>query len=426
MIKLKGLRWWIIGLIGLATIINYIDRNALAVMWPDISKDLGMDKSDYANIVSIFMIAYAISHTLSGKLYDWIGTRFGFVISILVWSAGCMLHAIARGVLSFSIFRAILGLGEAGNWPGATKSNAEWFPVKERAFAQGIFGASASVGAIISAPLIAILYLGFGWKMTFFIVGACGILWLVPWLFINKAGPEKHPWLSEEDRQYILNGQRPEPEESKEIKENQVSGWGKLLTYRQTWAVLLARFFIDPVWWLFLTWLPIYLAEQFGFNIKQIGLFAWVPYVGGAVGALTGGGIAGYFIGKGWGVNRSRKTTIIAGGLFMFIPLFFTAFAGSPLTAVLLIAIILFGFQFAMTNIQTLISDFYSGKAVGSVMGMSGTTSTLGVLIAIQLVPVITKTSYVPFFILAALVVPLGILSVFLGGKVKRVDIKLN
>ncbi|GAH51080.1 unnamed protein product, partial [marine sediment metagenome] len=156
-------------------------------MWPRISDELGMDKSDYANIVSLFMIAYAVSHTLSGRIYDWIGTRLGFLMSITIWSIGIMLHGIARSVLSFSFFRVILGFGEAGNWPGATKSNAEWFPVKERALAQGIFNAGSAGGAIISFPLIGLLYGSFGWRATFVVIGAAGLLWLLPWLIINKS-----------------------------------------------------------------------------------------------------------------------------------------------------------------------------------------------------------------------------------------------
>ena len=167
-----GLRWWIIGLIATATVINYIDRTSLAVMWPDISKELDLSKDQYATIVASFMIAYALGQALSGRLFDWVGTRMGFVLSIFVWSVSCGLHGIARGIASFSFFRSMLGLSEAGNWPGATKASAEWFPIKERAFAQGIFNAGASLGAVMSAPLIAFLYLWLGWKATFVVVAS--------------------------------------------------------------------------------------------------------------------------------------------------------------------------------------------------------------------------------------------------------------
>ena len=188
--KVKGLRWWIIALICLATVINYIDRTAFGVMWPEMGKDLGMDESDYAIMLNIFMITYAAGKFLSGKLYDMIGTRMGFVVSIVVWSLAAVFHAFAKGLVSLSLVRGLLGLGEAGNWPGAVKSNGEWFPIKERAIAQGIFNAGASLGSVIAPALIAVLYSQFGWRTTFIILGAAGLLWIIPWLFINKAKPD--------------------------------------------------------------------------------------------------------------------------------------------------------------------------------------------------------------------------------------------
>lgn len=421
--KIKGLRWYIIVLVALATVINYIDRGALSIMWPQISKDLGLSKEAYSAIAILFTAAYAISQTLSGKLYDWVGTRAGFVISIVVWSISAILHGIARGVASFSLFRFTLGLGEAGNWPGATKSNAEWFPVKERALAQGIFNSGASIGSVISPPLIAYLYLWFGWQMTFVILGAAGLLWIIPWLYFNKTTPDKHPWITEEEREYILSGSKPD-DGSKE-NEERVPGWLELLSYKQTWSVLVSRFFLDPIWWLFVFWLPIYLADNFGFDIKQIGLFAWVPYVGAAGGAVVGGWLAGRMIHAGWTTNKARKWTITIGGLFMLPSLVLTSVASTPLIAVLLIAVILFGFQVAIGNIQTLPSDFFSGKSVGSIAGLGGTTAAFGVILTTWIVPVITKTSYVPFFLLGAILVPLGVASVFiLGGNIKRIEIK--
>lgn len=415
------LRWIVVSLVAIATVINYIDRNALAIMWPAISEDLGMDQSDYALIVSFFMVGYAIGHSLFGKIFDMIGTRLGFVLAIVVWSISIMLHAVARGVLSLGLVRAMLGVSEAGNWPGATKSNAEWFPIKERALAQGIFNSGASVGAIVSAPVIALLYLQFGWQGTFIVVGLLGFLWLVPWLFVYKAPPERHPWLTDEERDYILSGQKAE-KLSEEDSEQAAPGWGEMLRYRQSWAVISSRFFLDPVWWLFVSWLPIYLADQFGFDIAQIGLFAWVPYVGAALGAIFGGWLAGRLIKSGWTVNAARKLTITLGGVIMMPMLIATAFASTPLAAVLLIAIILFGFQLAIGNIQTLPSDFFAGKSVGSLAGVGGTAAVLGVLITTNMVPVMTQESYVPFFLLGALLVPLAVASVWIfGGRIEPV-----
>ncbi|PWJ58462.1 ACS family hexuronate transporter-like MFS transporter [Dyadobacter jejuensis] len=402
--KVGGLRWWIIALIAIATIINYIDRNALAVMWPGIAEDLQLDKEQYAVVVSFFMIAYGISQSISGRLFDKVGTRVGFVISITIWSIAAALHTVARGLGSFALFRALLGLGEAGNWPGATKSNAEWFPVRERAFAQGLFNSGASLGAVISAPLIAYFYESIGWRGTFLLIGALGLLWVIPWWIINKATPDKHPWLSESERMYILDGQAPavkDTEKALSVKE--------MLGYKQSWAVILSRFCLDPIWWLFISWLPIYLHDQFGFDIKQIGAFAWFPYVGAAIGSLGGGWLVGLLIRKGWPVIKARKICITLGGIIMLPALIASAFVHSAEEAMLAIFVALMGFQIAIGNIQTLPSDFFSGKSVGTLAGISGTSAVLGVLVTTWLVPVMTKVSYVPFFGMAALLVPLGI-----------------
>jgi MFS transporter, ACS family, hexuronate transporter len=415
--KIKGLRWWIISLIGLATVINYIDRNALAVMWPGVSKDVGLDKSHYALLVSLFMVSYGISQSLSGRIFDRIGTRLGFVFSIVVWSVAVALHSTARSLSSFGVFRALLGFGEAGNWPGAAKSNAEWFPIKERAFAQGIFNAGASLGAVISAPLIAYSYDLVGWKTTFILVGGLGFLWILPWYIINKAVPSQHPWLSDEEKKYILEGQQI----NNSTTEERVLSVKELLSFRQSWSVILSRFMLDPIWWLFVSWLPIYLNDRFNFDIKQIGAFAWFPYVGAAIGSLGGGWLAGRFIGMGWSVNKARKTCIMMGSILMLPALIASAFANSPEAAMVTIFIALMGFQITINNIQTLPSDFFSGKSVGTLAGIGGTSAVFGVLISTWLVPVLTKESYTPFFIMAAILVPIGTFMVmWLSGEIKK------
>ncbi len=419
--KINGLRWLIITLIGIATVINFIDRNALAVMWPGISKELGMDKSQYAFVISCFMIAYGISQSLSGRLYDKIGTRLGFVVSIAVWSVAAMIHSLARGVLSFSIFRALLGMGEAGNWPGAAKSNAEWFPIKERAFAQGIFNAGASLGAVISAPLIAYFYATVGWQTTFILIGLLGFLWIIPWWLINKAAPTKHPWITDGEQNYILEGQKSAGFTTTQAEEKALT-MGEILQYRQSWSIILSRFFLDPIWWLFVSWLPIYLNDRFGFDVKQIGTFAWMPYVGAMIGSLGGGWLSGRLMGEGWSVNRTRRFCIALGGCLMFPALIASAFAATPLIAMATMFVALMGFQVAIGNIQTLPSDFFSGKNVGTLAGLGGTSAILGVLITTWLVPSLTKNGYTPFFALATLLVPLGMAMIFwLSGEIKRV-----
>ncbi|MGX9460469.1 MFS transporter [Shewanella sp. A14] len=421
--KLKHLRWLVVTLVALATVINYIDRSALAIMWPGIAEDLGLDKSDYANIITVFMISYAIGQSLFGKIFDAIGTRLGFLLSIVVWSVSIALHAVAASVTSFAIFRAMLGLGEAGNWPGATKANAEWFPIKERALAQGIFNSGASLGSIIAPPFIAFLYAFLGWQATFIVVGSLGIIWIIPWMIIYKSAPDAHPWITEEERQHILTGQQcsTEQQEAKEY----VPTMGQLLRHRQAWGVIAARFFIDPIWWLFVAWLPLYLNEKFGFDVKQIGAFAWLPYVGAAVGALFGGWFSGHLMHRGWSVNKARRGVIVLGCMVMLPSLLLTSLAATPWMAMGLIALILFGFQTAIGNVQTLPSDYFSGKTVGTLAGISGTSAVLSVIITIQLVPMMTKGGdYGPFFILGAALVPLALISLWLGGKIQQVKRK--
>lgn len=419
--KIKGLRWFVLALVATATVINYVDRNALAIMWPGISEELGMDKNDYALILSFFMVGYALGQSLFGKIFDMIGTRFGFLLSISIWSIAIALHAAVKTATAFAFVRFGLAVGEAGNWPGATKANAEWFPIRQRALAQGIFNSGASVGAVVSAPLIALLYLSLGWKATFLLIAVLGLIWIVPWMVLYQSGPGSHPWLTDEERQLILGGQQVKKTDGSDA-EMCSPGWMQMLRYRQSWSVILSRFFLDPVWWLFVSWLPIYLADQFGFDVKQIGMFAWVPYVGAAFGAVFGGWLAGWLLRRGWSVNRARKFTITLGGIIMLPSLLATAVAATPLIAVLLIALILFGFQIAIGNIQTLPSDFFAGKSVGSLAGVSGTAAVLGVLITIWLVPVITQQSYVPFFVMGAILVPLAILSIWiLGGRIEPV-----
>jgi ACS family hexuronate transporter-like MFS transporter len=410
---MKGnFRWVIVTLVALATIINYIDRGALAVLWPEISADLGLTKTDYAIIINVFTFAYAFGQTLFGKIFDWIGTRLGFVLAIGVWSLATILHAAAKSLLTFSLFRGLLGVSEAGNWPGATKANAEWFPIKERALAQGIFNSGAAIGGIVSAPIVGLLFIWFGsWQATFIVIGVLGLLWLVPWLVVYKSGPQTHPWLDEAEREYILTGQRNE--ETHQVAEYAPSS-REILSRKESWGVIMASFFLDPIWWLFVGWLPLYLNETYGFGVAEIAKYAAVPYVGAMFGAWFGGLLAQNRIKAGWSVNRTRKSVIGLGGLIMLVCLLLTIKASTPLTAVLLMAAILFGFQTAVGNIQTLPSDFYSGESVGSLAGFAGTAAKLAVVLLNFLIPVITVKSYAPAFAVGAGLAIMTVLSVLI------------
>lgn len=485
--KIKGLRWWIIGLIMLITIINYLDRGTLNYMWvanieyklvdkidadqklnqaqfvtetnnyllvskrgeeiiqkaenvsfknngetvvnrQGIAYDLGIvdknasveesskqAKDMLGQITIFFMIAYGFSQLFSGKLYDKIGTRRGFVVSVLIWGTADALTSLAQGKFSLTTFRMMLGLGEAGPWPGATKSNAEWFPQKERAFAQGLFGAAASIGSILAPIVILMLYISIGWKLTFVVVGTLGLLWLIPWLIINKKGPKEHKWITEDEREYILSGQP----ENKVVNERAKS-WGELLVNKKNYSVILGRFFLDPIWWMFVTFLPMYLVEEFNLNIKELAFSAWVPYVGAMIGSISGGWFSGYLIRKGQTVDRARKTAMLLGGIIIIPAVIASVLAPNAVLAVILMAFVLGGFQFTMTNIQTLPSDLHGGKSVGSLAGLGGASAVLGTIIAILFAGQIT--SWPLLFGLLAALVPLSLISIFLTvGKIEQI-----
>ena len=433
--KLKGLRWWVVALIALATVINYIDRQSLTVLWPQISKDLFPDESDferkqiYSTISVIFVFSYAFGQAIFGKIFDWIGTRLGFVLSIGVWSVATAFHAIAGSLTSFAIFRSILGIAEAGNWPGAAKGNAEWFPTKERALAQGIFNSGAAIGGIIAIPIIATLTIFFDWKMIFVIIGLVGLLWLIPWLYLVKSPPKNHPWITDKEREYILSGQRNQDlDEDGDPDEGYTPNTAELLSKKQSWGVIIASAAIDPIWWLFVFWIPIYLSEVYGMDVKGIGIYGWVPYVGAMLGAWFGGLFAQNRLKAGWSVDKTRKTVITIGCLIMLPSLLAMANPGEPIVAVLIMAVILFGFQTAIGNVQTLPSDFFGGKTVGTLSGFSGMAAKLAVAGLTSLVPWLTKGgNYTPVFVIGAALAILALASVWiLCGKIEPLKPKLK
>jgi ACS family hexuronate transporter-like MFS transporter len=485
--KVKGLRWWIIGLIMLITIINYLDRGTLNYMWvanieyklvdniqadanenqaqfmsqdgtyvliskrgekivqkadmvnfkddgkivvnrQGIAYELGIvDKNASAEeasrqakeelgiITIFFMIAYGLSQLFSGKLYDRIGTRRGFVASVLVWGLADALTSLSQGKVSLTGFRMMLGLGEAGPWPGATKSNAEWFPQKERAFAQGLFGAAASIGSILAPIVILSLYMSIGWKMTFVVVGVLGISWLIPWLIINTKGPKEHKWITDEEREYIISNQ-PESKVVNEVGKT----WTELLGNRKNYSVILGRFFLDPIWWMFVTFLPMYLVEEFNLNIKELAFSAWVPYLGAMIGSIAGGWFSGFLIRNGSTVDRARKTAMLIGGFVVVPSVIASVMVPNATLAVILMAFVLGGFQFMMTNIQTLPSDLHGGKSVGSLAGLGGASAVLGTILAILFAGQIS--SWPLLFGLLSALVPMSLISIFLTiGKIEQI-----
>jgi ACS family hexuronate transporter-like MFS transporter len=413
---IHGLRWWIAGLIFLATLINFVNRLTISVLAPIITEQLKLSNLEFASITNSFLIAYTASQALSGKLYDRVGNRRGFTISIVVWSLASMLHAFATGLFSLNCFRFLLGLGEAGNWPGAAKVIAEWFPVRQRALGMAIFNSGSSIGSVVAPPVIVALQLRFGWQATFLAVGALGFLWLALWLAFYHP-PAQHPRITPEELALIGEDRAPGvPLGSAALS------WPELLRYRQTWAIVLARFCCDPVWWLYITWLPLYLYKVHGFSLKQIGLFAWVPYVAADAGSLFGGWMSGHLISRGWSANLARKSVIVFGMLCMCagLPAAFAHTAGAALAA---IAVVLFGFQIWINNVQTLPSDYFPESAVGSVAGLGGMGAGIGAILFTQTTGfVVDHFSYTPMLIAAGLLPLLGTALLFaLGGRIKRV-----
>ena len=406
--KIKNLRWWVITLVALATVINYIDRQALSVLWPfmgsDIYPEMNADqlKQVLGTVSVVFLFSYAIGQAVFGKIFDWIGTRLGFVLSIGVWSIATALHAFAQGVLTFSLFRAILGISEAGNWPGAAKANAEWFPTNERALAQGIFNSGAAIGGIISVPLIAYLAIFLHWKVIFVLVGLVGLLWLIPWMVLVKSPPIKHPWITDEERDYILSGQtNQDPEDA--VADDYIPSYGQMLSHKQSWGVIIATAAIDPIWWLFIVWIPTYLAEVYNLDVKGLVIIGWVPYVGAMFGAWFGGFLALNRINAGWSVNKTRKSVIVLGCLIMLPALLMLSNPGSANTAVLIMAVILFGFQTSIGSIQTLPSDLLGKASVGSLAGFAGMTAKFSAAALTAAVPFLTAgANYQNVFILGA------------------------
>ena len=407
-----------IALVFLATVINYIDRQTLSVLKTAISEDLGLSNADYAAIQNSFLAFYGISQLVSGRLYDVIGTRNGFIFSIVVWSLAALAHAAARTAGAFSLFRAALGFGEAGNWPGAAKMVGEWFPVRERALGMGIFNTGAAVGGALSPPIIASLATLYGWRTAFVVTAALGFVWLALWLVLYRT-PAHHPWITEAERAHILDGAAPS-----RSGPDWRPGWLQLLKYRQTWAVVMGRFLTDPIWWLYIFWLPSYLQEARGFSLQQVGQSAWVPFLAAGIGALSGGYASGALIAHGWTVDRARKIVMAVGAILTSAGVLAMR-ADDPYVALGWMALVLFGFQIWVNNLQTLPSDFFPTTAVGSVFGLGGAAAALAsVLFTWGTGQVVDAFGYTPVFLVSAILGPLGLLvTIVLAGTIRRVTL---
>jgi ACS family hexuronate transporter-like MFS transporter len=412
---IRGLRWWIVGMVFMLTVINYIDRMTLSVLAPTIRAEFGMSNESYSRVVTAFLIGYTISQALSGRVLDRIGTRIGFMVFVGIWTIASMLHAFARSVVQLSAFRLMLGVGEAGNWPGAAKVVAEWFPVRERAFGMAIFNSGSTVGAVLAPPVIAWVALTWGWRRAFFIGAGLSALVMILWYFLFRR-PELHPRLSPEECQYILSDQGP-PNEAAPRK------WASLFRHRQVWAVIAGRFFTDPIWWFLISWLPNYLKSERGFTLAMIGLLAWIPFLFADLGNLVGGGASSLLIRRGWSVNSARKTVMVTSVLL--VPVGVLAVVTTRLDAIAIagISLIAFAFQSWIVNLHTIPSDCFPKQDVGSVFGIGGTSAGIASVIFTLLIGwIVDHFSYTPVYIIVGLMAPLGaVLFLTIMGRIEPI-----
>jgi len=385
-------RWVICALLFFATTINYIDRQVLGILAPDLQRSIGWSEIEYGNIVTAFQAAYAIGLLVTGRLLDRMGTRLGFALAITLWSVAAMFHAAARSALGFGIARFWLGLGEAANFPASIKTVAEWFPKKERAFATGIFNAGTNVGAVVAPAVVPFIALTWSWQWAFIMTGAIGFLWLGIWWVLYRP-PESHPRLAKAEFDYI----RGDPAEAVTPVP-----WLKLIGYRQTWAFALGKFMTDPIWWFYLYWLGKFLNEKHGLSLSKLGPPLIAIYLIADVGSVGGGWLSSFLIKSGWSINAARKSTMLACALCV-MPIVFATQVASLWAAVGLIGLAAAAHQGWSANIFTLASDMFPRRAVGSVVGIGGFGGAVGgMLIATAVGHLLQWTgSYVPVFLLA-------------------------
>jgi ACS family hexuronate transporter-like MFS transporter len=406
------LRWGVCALLFLATTINYVDRQVIALLKPTLQHELGWSEVDYADIVFAFQLAYAIGLLVAGRVIDRIGTKLGFSLALLVWSAAAVAHAWALGigrfaapvlglaglaysgsVAGFIAVRFLLGLGEGGNFPAAIKTVAEWFPKKERALATGLFNSGTNVGALLAPIAVPWLTLRYGWPGAFVATGAIGLVWLLLWWPLY-APAARHPRLSREELAYI---QSDPPDPMVRVP------WLKLIPHRQTWAVAAAKGLTDPIWWLYLFWIPDFLYKRYGIDLKSLALPVIVIYQMATVGSIGGGWFSSALLRRGWTVNGARKTAMLTCAIAV-VPIAFAARAGSEWTAVLLVGLAAAAHQGWSANVFTLASDMFPRHAVGSVVGFAGMWGAVGGMCIAKLTGYILERtgSYVPVFMIAA------------------------
>jgi len=361
-------RWVICGLLFFATTVNYVDRQVLGILSKELKTAIGWTEVDYGNIVAAFNAAYAFGLLLAGRLMDRIGTRAGYAIAIVWWSLAAMGHALARTPFGFGVARAALGVGEAGNFPAAIKTVAEWFPKKERAFATGIFNAGSNVGAVVAPFTVPWIAVHFGWQWAFILTGAIGFVWLLFWLPVYRR-PEQHPKVSQAELDHIQS----DPPDPPALR----VPWLSLIPHRQTSAFAIGKYLTDPIWWFYLYWIPGFLRDNHGLDLTTIGPPLIAIYLIADIGSIGGGWLSSTFIKRGWTINRSRKTAMLICALAV-TPIIFAANVKNLWVAVALIGLAAAAHQGWSCNLFTTTSDMFPRRAVGSVVGIGGMAGALG------------------------------------------------
>ena len=408
--KIPKLRWIIAGMLLVATMINYADRLALAVVSVDVRKEFSLNEQDYAQIVTLFMLAYAVMYAGSGYVVDRLGTRRGFAVFIGTWSLAQMLHGLTRGKWSLAGCRVLLGLSEPGNWPAAAKAIGEWFPPAQRALGVGIFNAGSSLGSALAQPAVAFLTLHYGWRFAFVFTGGVGLTWLLLWLVLYQP-PHRNRWLRASEYAEIKDHVRP-PEETLPARRGALD-WRKVVRQRGCYALIIARFFTDPVIYFVIFWLPEYLRRERGFDLAMVGKYAWVPFVFGDIGYILGGWLSGRLMRRGWPLPRARKFVMLLGAACLpaacFAPLVPAAWMAIAATC-----LVVFGHAFWVANLQALPLDLFRGPEVGTATGFSGMGGAIGgALASLGTGWVVAHFSYTPIFLIAGLMHPLSIVLIY-------------
>jgi len=376
--KIGHYRWTICSLVFFATTINYLDRQVISLLKPFLEEQFQWSETDYANIVFIFQLCYASGLLGVGYVIDRIGTKLGYGISLFMWSIAAIMHAAAKSTFGFGVWRGFLGISEAGNFPAAIKTVAEWFPKKERALATGIFNSGTNVGAIIAPLVVPWIAVKWGWQWAFILTGAVGLIWLIFWFLIYEV-PAKHKKLSNAEFDYI-NSDTADlvVRGEKEISQPKIS-WIKLLSFKQTWAFFIGKFLTDPVWWFFLFWLPAFLKAEYGLIGMQVSIPLMVVYTMTTFGSVFGGWLPLHFIKKGWAVAKARKTSMLIYAFFP-LPVLFSQQLGqyNMWFAVIIIGIAASAHQAWSANIFTTVSDMFPKNAVSSVTGIGGMAGAIG------------------------------------------------